>query len=78
MDRNAFVNVALDLCGIHIRSVFGIGSDSMVFLDKRIEDFSEIFVRIPVTGIDTTMLVVELHSAGNSLGKGESRGLCLV
>jgi len=58
--------------------VFGIGSDSMVFLDKRIEDLSEIFVRIPVTGIDTTVLVVKLHSAGNSFGKGESRGLCLV
>ena len=31
-------------------------------------------VRIPITRIDTTMLVVELDSAGDGLGKGETAG----
>ena len=55
--------------------MLGVSTDSMVFLDDGIEDISEILVGVPVTGVDSTMLVVELNSAGNSLGEGET-GSC--
>jgi len=47
----------------------------MIFADKRIKDRGKVLVRVPVSCIDTTVLVVELNSTGNGLSKGESRGL---
>jgi len=47
----------------------------VVFADEGIENISEVDVRILVTSIDTTMLVVEVNSASNSLGQSEARGL---
>jgi len=44
----------------------------MVLLNDRIKDRGKVLVRIPVTSIDTTVLIVKLHSAGNGFGKGES------
>merc|ERR1719397_2220771 len=75
MDRDIRVDVALNLADIHVRGVLGRGADSVVFLDQRIEDRSEVLVGVPVTGVDTAVLVVELDCAGNGLGKSESRGL---
>ena len=49
----------------------------MVLLNERIKDRGKILVGVPVTSIDTTVLVVKLHSAGNGFGKGESRSLGL-
>jgi hypothetical protein len=49
----------------------------MVVLDDGIEDLREVFVAIPVTSIDTTVLVVKLDSAGTGLGDGEATGLGL-
>jgi len=69
------VDVSGDLGDIHVRSVLGIGGDAVVLLDDSIEDLSEILVGIPITSIDTAVLVVKLDSAGNGLGEGESRGL---
>ena len=31
-------------------------------------------VGVPISGIDSTMLVVKLHGAGDCLGQGEARG----
>ena len=49
----------------------------MVFLNDGIKDSSKVLVGVPVTSIDTTVLVVKLHSTGNGLGQGESRSLGL-
>ena len=43
----------------------GIGADSVVLLDERIKDSSEVLVGIPISSIDTAMLVVEFDCAGN-------------
>merc|ERR1719397_2496975 len=75
MDRDIRVDVALNLADIHVRGVLGRGADSVVFLDKRVEDRSKVLVRVPVTGVDAAVLVVELDCAGNELGKSETRGL---
>merc|ERR1711972_501951 len=40
-----------------------------------VKDWGEVLVRVPVTGVDAAVLVVELDCAGNGLGKSESRGL---
>merc|ERR1711892_1498044 len=69
------VNVSGDLGDIHVRCVLVSGTDSMVVLDDSIEDLSEILVAIPVTGIDTTVLVVEFNGTCTSLGNGEATGL---
>jgi hypothetical protein len=49
----------------------------MVFLDERIENNGKVLVRIPISSIDTTVLVVKVNSASNGLGQSESRGLGL-
>merc|ERR1711973_706100 len=60
-----------------VDSVLGISGDTMVLLNQRVKDNSEVLVRVPVTSVDAAVLVIELNSAGNSLGKGESTGLGL-
>merc|ERR1719431_2554627 len=50
-------------------------ADSVVLLDERVKDGGKVLVRVPVTGVDAAVLVVELDCAGNGLGKSESRGL---
>merc|ERR1719317_1522917 len=77
VDRNIFVDVALNLAGIHIGSVLGRGADSVVFADEGVEDGSKVLVGIPVTSVDAAVLVVELNSASNGLDEGEAGGLGL-
>jgi len=49
----------------------------MIFLDDRIKNWSKVFVRVPVTSIDATVLVIKLNSTCNGLNEGESRGFGL-
>ena len=49
----------------------------MGFLDQRIKDISKVLIGIPVSSIDTTVLVVKLDGTGNSLRQSEARGLGL-
>merc|ERR1712066_446646 len=58
----------------------GVNWDSLIDVSSDlggIQDLREILVAIPVTSIDTTMLVVKLDSAGTGLGDGEAAGLGL-
>merc|ERR1711936_1024735 len=75
VNRDIRRDVSLDLANIHIRGVPGRGADSVVLLDQGVEHRGEVLVGVPVTSVDTTVLVVELNSASNGLSKGESRGL---
>lgn len=75
---NILVNVALDLLDIHVGGVDGIGGDAMVFLDDGVKDILEILVGIPVTGVDTAVLVVELDGTGDGSLEAEAGGGCLV
>jgi len=75
VDGDFGVNVGGDFGGIHVRGVFEVSTKTMVFADEGIEDILEVNVGVFITSIDTTMLVVELNSASDSLGKGEARGL---
>ena len=75
MDRSFGVNVAVDLGDVHVAGVNTVSRDSMVVLDDGVEHVSENLVGVPVSSIDTTMLVVELNSTGNGLAKGEFTGL---
>jgi len=52
--------------------MFGVGRNSMVLLNDRIKDRGKVLVRIPVTSIDATVLVVKINSTSNGLDKGES------
>jgi len=74
---NSLIDISSDLGGVHVRGVLSIGADSMVVLDDGIEDLGEIFVAVPVTSIDTAVLVVKLNSTGAGLGDGEAAGLGL-
>jgi len=74
---NITVNVSFNFVRVHIRSVSSRGQDSMVFLDDWVENNGKVLVRIPVTSIDTAMLVVKFNRYSNSLVQCESRGLCL-
>merc|ERR1739844_558430 len=75
VDGDIRVDIALNLADIHVRGVPGRGADSVVLLDQRVKDGSEVLVRVPVSGVDTAVLVVELDGASNGLGKSEPRGL---
>merc|ERR1719445_1804979 len=74
---NSFIDISSDLGSIHVRGVLSISADSMVVLDDGIKDLGEIFVAVPVTSIDTAVLVVKLNSTGTGLGDGEAAGLGL-
>merc|ERR1740128_1401697 len=60
-----------------VGGMLGVRLNSMVFLDQRIKDISKVLVRIPVSSIDSTVLVVKLNGTGNSLCQSEARGLGL-
>jgi len=77
VDWSSRINVSSDLVDIHVRSVLGIRADSMVVLDDGIEDLGEVFVAIPISSVDTAVLVVKFNSTGASLGNGEATGLGL-
>merc|ERR1719239_608218 len=77
VDRDIRVNITLDLASVHVGGVHSRGKDSVVFLDKRVEDGGEVLVGVPVTGVDAAVLVVELHGDSDGLVKGEARCLGL-
>merc|ERR1719490_244086 len=70
-------NITLDLAGIHVRGVLGRWADSVVLTDERVKDGGEVLVGVPVSGVDTAVLVVELNGASDGLDEGESRSLGL-
>ena len=45
--------------------MLSIRADSMILADERIKDSSEVLVGIPISSIDSAMLVVEFDCAGN-------------
>jgi len=75
VDRDLRVDVTVDLGGVHVGNVLEVSWEAVVLADEGVEDISEVDVGVLVTSIDTAVLVVELNSAGNGLGKGEARGL---
>merc|ERR1712102_8548 len=77
VNRNISSNISLNLGGIHVRGVLGVSRDSVVLLNDGIKDRSKVLVGVPVSSIDSTMLVVELNSTGNGLNESEARGLGL-
>ena len=74
---NSGLNVANNLLRVHVRLVLGVSGDAVVLLDDGVEDLREVFVGVPVSSIDSTMLVVELNSTSNGLNESEARGLGL-
>jgi len=77
VDWSIFNNVALDFADIHVRGMLSRSADSMIFLDKGIKDRSKVLVGVPITSIDTTVLVVEFNSTCNGLNQCEARCLGL-
>jgi len=77
VDWDSRLDVADDLLGVHVGGVLGIGGDTVVVLDDGIEDLGEVFVGVPITSVDTAVLVVELDGTGAGLGDGEAAGLGL-
>jgi len=69
---NISFDISSQLRSIHIRCMGRIGRDSMVFLDYWIKDWGKVLVGIPVTSIDTTVLVIKLNCTSNCLNEGES------
>jgi len=68
-------NVASDLAAVHVRLVGKTSREAMVLADEGVEDIGEVSVRVLITSIDTTMLVVELNGASNGLGQSETGSL---
>merc|ERR1719158_243890 len=77
VDRDILIDIALNLAGIHVRSVLCRWADSVVLTDQRVKDGGKVLVRVPVTGVNTTVLVVELNGTSNGLDEGESGSLGL-
>merc|ERR1719323_21378 len=76
-DWDSGLDVANNLLGVHVRGVLSISGDAVVVLDDGIEDLGEVLVGVPVTSVDTAVLVVELDGTGAGLGDGEAAGLGL-
>merc|ERR1719481_2424848 len=78
LDRHIFLNIALDLGGVHVASVGGVSRDAMVLLDDGVKHLSKVLVGVCIPCIDATMLVIKLNSTSNGLGEGEAAGGSLV
>merc|ERR1719430_1156386 len=74
MDRSRSVNIPLDLGDVHVAGVLAVGGDAMVLLDDGVEHVREDLVRVPVSSIDTAVLVIKLHRTGDGLGESEAAG----
>ena len=69
LDRGVRVDIAIDLGGIHVGSMLEVISQSMVFSDDGIKNIGKVDIRISITSVDTTMLVIKLNSASDGLQK---------
>ena len=74
VDGHLGVDVALDLVDVHVGGVLGVGRDAMVLLDDGIKDLRKVLVRVPVSGVDAAVLVVELDGTLTARLEGASRG----
>ena len=68
MNRHITGNIAFYLGSIHVWWMFCIRLYSMVFLNNGVEHISKILVRVPVTSINSTVLIVKLYCTSNCLG----------
>ena len=68
---------SIDHGGVHVGGVLGVGLDAVVVLDDSVEDLGEVLVGVPVTSVDSAVLVVKLDGTGAGLGDGEVAGLGL-
>lgn len=75
MNRGLGVDVTLDLVHIHVRVVLEVLGKAVVFLNDRIEDRGENFVRVLIAGVDTAVLILKLNSTSDGLSKGEAGSL---
>ena len=75
VDRHLGGDVAVDLGGVHVGGVLGVGLDAVVLLDDGVKDVGKVLVRVPVAGVDAAVLVVELDGARDGLGEGEAASL---
>ena len=73
MDWGLGIDVSLDLRDVHVRGVHSIGTDAMIVLDDGVKDVREDLVTVPISSVDTAVLVIKLDSTGNGLGQGEPR-----
>ena len=85
--RGAGIDGSPDLGGVHVAGVGGVGGDAMVLLDQGIKHVSKdlhkamltmleyvmkcYLVRVPVSSVDTAVLVPKINSTGNSLAQGK-------
>jgi len=69
------VHIPLDLADIHVSGVLSGSTDTMVVLDDSIEDLSEVLVGVPISSINTAVLIIKLDSAGDGLSKSEASSL---
>jgi len=77
VNRNIRFYVALNFRCIHVRNMKRVIRDSMVLLYNWIKNWSKVFVGIPVTSIDTTVLIIKLNSTSYGLNQCKTWGLCL-
>lgn len=56
VDWNLRVDVANNLCCVHVRGVLEVSWQAMVFANEGIENISKVDIGILITSIDTTML----------------------
>ncbi len=75
LDRCTGVNVALDVANIHVRAVLEVLAQAMVLQDQGVKHLSKVLVRVSISSIDATVLVVKLDSTGNGLKNKKSKKL---
>ena len=56
MDRDLGVDVAGDLCGVHVGDVLEVPGETMVLHDEGVEDIGEVDVAVLIAGVDAAVL----------------------
>ena len=72
MYGNISFNISGDLGRVHVRGVFEIGGEAMVFANEGIEYIGKVNVGILIASIDTAMLVVEFNCTSDGFSQGET------
>lgn len=72
LNRGVGVDVSLDLGHVHVGLVLKVSLEAVVLQDDGLKDILEVLVRVSISSVDSTVLVVEVDGTSNSLHERNS------
>ena len=77
VDGDLGVDVAGDLCGVHVGDVLEVAGEAVVLHDERVEHIGEVDVAVLVAGVDPAVLQGVQYMCSNSNLQGRAKKILL-